>query len=194
VKNKILYVIAGCNGAGKTTASFTILPDILDCKEFVNADEIAKGLSPFQPEKVSIEAGRIMLNRINELIEENQNFAFETTLSSRSYKNKIVEAKNKGYRVTLLFFWLQNVELAKERVKIRVEEGGHNINPEIIQRRYYKGIHNLFDIYLPIIDGALIFDNSAGKHELLAEKKIDGLLTIFNEQTFKLMKSYYDNH
>jgi predicted ABC-type ATPase len=194
VKNKILYVIAGCNGAGKTTASFTILPDILDCKEFVNADEIAKGLSPFQPEKVSIEAGRIMLNRINELIEENQNFAFETTLSSRSYKNKIVEAKNKGYRVTLLFFWLQNVELAKERVKIRVEEGGHNINPEIIQRRYYKGIHNLFDIYLPTIDGALIFDNSAGKHELLAEKKMDGLLTIFNEQTFKLMKSYYDNH
>jgi predicted ABC-type ATPase len=194
VKNKILYVIAGCNGAGKTTASFTILPDILDCKEFVNADEIAKGLSPFQPEKVSIEAGRIMLNRINELIEENQNFAFETTLSSRSYKNKIVEAKNKGYRVTLLFFWLQNVDLAKERVKIRVEEGGHNINPEIIYRRYYKGINNLFDIYLPIIDGALIFDNSAGKHELLAEKKIDGLLTIFNKQTFKLLKSYHDNH
>jgi predicted ABC-type ATPase len=194
VKNKILYVIAGCNGAGKTTASFTILPDILDCKEFVNADEIAKGLSPFQPEKVSIEAGRIMLNRINELIEENQNFAFETTLSSRSYKNKIVEAKNKGYRVTMLFFWLQNVDLAKERVKIRVEEGGHNINPEIINRRYYKGINNLFDIYLPIIDGALIFDNSAGKHELLAEKKIDGLLTIFNEQTFKLLKSYHDNH
>jgi predicted ABC-type ATPase len=194
VKNKILYVIAGCNGAGKTTASFTILPDILDCKEFVNADEIAKGLSPFQPEKVSIEAGRIMLNRINELIEENQNFAFETTLSSRSYKNKIVEAKNKGYRVTMLFFWLQNVDLAKERVKIRVEEGGHNINPEIIHRRYYKGINNLFDIYLPIIDGALIFDNSAGKHELLAEKKIDGLLTIFNKQTFKLLKSYHDNH
>ena len=194
MKNKILYAIAGCNGAGKTTASFTILPDILDCKEFVNADEIAKGLSPFQPEKVSIEAGRIMLNRINELIEENQNFAFETTLSSRSYKNKIVEAKNKGYRVTMLFFWLQNVDLAKERVKIRVEEGGHNINPEIIHRRYYKGINNLFDIYLPIIDGALIFDNSAGKHELLAEKKIDGLLTIFNKQTFKLLKSYHDNH
>jgi predicted ABC-type ATPase len=94
----------------------------------------------------------------------------------------------------MLFFWLQNVDLAKERVKIRVEEGGHNINPEIIHRRYYKGINNLFDIYLPIIDGALIFDNSAGKHELLAEKKIDGLLTIFNKQTFKLLKSYHDNH
>ncbi len=194
MKNKTLYVIAGCNGAGKTTASFTILPDILDCKEFVNADEIAKGLSPFQPEKVSIEAGRIMLNRINELIEENQNLAFETTLSTRSYRNKILEAKKNGYRVTLLFFWLQNVELAKERVKIRVEEGGHNINPEIIERRYYKGIVNLFDIYLPIIDGALIFDNSAGKHELLAEKKIDGILNVLNDEKFHLMKNYYDSY
>ena len=194
MKKKNLYIIAGCNGAGKTTASFTILPDILDCKEFVNADEIAKGISPFQPEKVSLDAGRIMLNRINELIEENQNFAFETTLSTRSYKNKILAAKNKGYRVTLLFFWLQNIELAKERVKIRVEEGGHNINPDIIERRYYKGIKNLFDIYLPIIDGALIFDNSAGKHELLAEKKIDGILHVINENKFNLLKGYYDNY
>ena len=194
MKNKNLYIIAGCNGAGKTTASFTILPDILDCKEFVNADEIAKGISPFQPEKVSLDAGRIMLNRINELIEENQNFAFETTLSTRSYRNKILAAKNKGYRVTLLFFWLQNVELAKERVKIRVEEGGHNINPDIIERRYYKGIKNLFDIYLPIIDGALIFDNSEGKHELLAEKKVDGILHVMNENKFNLLKGYYDNY
>ena len=95
MKDKKLYIIAGCNGAGKTTASFTILPDILDCKEFVNADEIAKGLSPFQPEKVSFEAGRIMLNRINELLSENENFAFETTLSTKSYKNKIIEAREK---------------------------------------------------------------------------------------------------
>ena len=194
MKNKNLYIIAGCNGAGKTTASFTILPDILDCKEFVNADEIAKGISPFQPEKVSLDAGRIMLNRINELIEENQNFAFETTLSTRSYRNKILAAKNKGYRVTLLFFWLQNIELAKERVKIRVEEGGHNINPDIIERRYYKGIKNLFDIYLPIIDGALIFDNSEGKHELLAEKKVDGIIHVMNENKFNLLKGYYDNY
>ncbi|MFY8005093.1 MAG: zeta toxin family protein, partial [Chitinophagaceae bacterium] len=98
--DKKLYIIAGCNGAGKTTASFTILPEILACKEFVNADEIAKGLSPFQPEKVALEAGRIMLSRIIELISENVNFAFETTLSSKSYKNKILEAKQKGYRVT----------------------------------------------------------------------------------------------
>jgi predicted ABC-type ATPase len=194
VDEKILYIIAGCNGAGKTTASFTILPEILDCKEFVNADEIAKGLSPFQPEKVSFEAGRIMLNRINELLFESQTFAFETTLSTKSYRNKIIEAKGQGYRVTLLFFWLQNIELAKERVKTRVLEGGHNIEPEIIERRYIRGIENLFDIYLPIVDGALIFDNSEGKHELLAEKRIDGLLNVVNQKKFDLLKNYYDNN
>jgi predicted ABC-type ATPase len=192
--DKKLYIIAGCNGAGKTTASFTILPEILDCREFVNADEIARGLSPFQPEKVSFEAGRIMLNRINELLSENVNFAFETTLSTRSYKNKILEAKENGYRVTLLFFWLQNINLAKERVKTRVLEGGHNIDPEVIERRFNKGIKNLFEIYLPIVDGALIFDNSEGNHELLAEKQKDRLLNVINHDKFNLLKNFYDNN
>jgi len=140
MKEKNVYIIAGCNGAGKTTASFTILPEIINCREFVNADEIAKGLSPFQPEKVAIEAGRIMLSRINDLFSNNENFAFETTLSTKSYKNKIIEAKQNNYTATLLFFWLKNVELAKERVKIRVSEGGHNIESDIIERRYIKGI------------------------------------------------------
>ena len=162
---KNLYIVSGCNGAGKTTASFTILPEILNCREFVNADEIAKGLSPFQPEKVSFESGRIMLNRINELLKEEESFAFETTLSTKSYRNKIIESKDRGYRVMLLFFWLQTVNLAKERVKIRVSEGGHNIEPQIIERKYKREIKNLFDIYLPIVDGALIFDNSEGKYE-----------------------------
>lgn len=191
---KNLYIIAGCNGAGKTTASFTILPEILECKEFVNADEIAKGLSPFQPEKVAVEAGRLMLNRINELLKNNENFAFETTLSSKNYRIKVIEAQQKGYVVTLLFFWLQNVDLARERVKTRVLEGGHNIEPEVIERRYYKGIKNLFDIYLPIVDGAMIFDNSKEKHELLAKKQIDGQLNITEQEKFNLLRSYYDNH
>lgn len=191
--NKNLYIIAGCNGAGKTTASFTILPEILDCKEFVNADEIAKGLSPFQPENVSFEAGRIMLHRINDLLNDGKSFAFETTLSTKSYKNKIIEALNKGYRVTLLFFWLQNIELAKERVKNRVLEGGHHIPPEIIERRYIRGIKNLFDIYLDIVDGALIFDNSEGEHELISDKQIDSVLNVENSQKFNLLKKYYDN-
>src|SRR5574343_175130 len=194
MNGKNLYIIAGCNGAGKTTASFTILPEILDCKEFVNADEIAKGLSPFQPEKVSFEAGRIMLNRINELLSENESFVFETTLSTKSYKSKILEAKDKGYRVTLLFFWLQTIELAKERVKTRVLEGGHNIETNIIERRFIRGIKNLFDIYLPIVYGTLLFDNSEGQHELLAEKQTDGVLTIVNFKKFNLLKQYYDNN
>jgi predicted ABC-type ATPase len=186
--DKNLYIIAGCNGAGKTTASFTILPEIIECKEFVNADEIAKGLSPFQPEKVAFESGRIMLKRITELLFDNQSFAFETTLSTKSYKSKILEAKEKGYTVTLLFFWLQNVELAKARVKMRVSEGGHNIEPEIIERRYFRGIKNLFKIYLPIVDGAIIFDNSNGKHELLAEKTVDGQLNIIDSIKFNELK------
>lgn len=186
---KNLYIIAGCNGAGKTTASFTILPEILECKEFVNADEIAKGLSPFQPKKVAIEAGRIMLNRINELFRNNETFAFETTLSSRIYQSKIIDARKNGYEVTLLFFWLQNVDLAKERVKSRVKEGGHNIEPDIIERLYYKGIKNLFEIYLPIVDEAFIFDNSDGEAELIFEKGVKGLVTISDSHKYHQLKA-----
>jgi predicted ABC-type ATPase len=188
--NKNLYIIAGCNGAGKTTASFTILPEILNCKEFVNADEIAKGLSPFQPEKVSFEAGRIMLKRIDELLQSNQNFAFETTLATKSYKSKIVEAQSKNYKVTLLFFWLQNVDLAIERVKTRVEEGGHNIEKEVIKRRYVRGIQNLFKIYLPIVDETLIFDNSFENQELIAEKSLNLDLKILNNTKFNKLQNY----
>lgn len=192
MKDKNLYIIAGCNGAGKTTVSFTILPEIIECKEFVNADEIAKGLSPFQPENVSFEAGRIMLNRINDLLKENESFAFETTLSTRSYKNKILKAKEQGYTITLLFFWLNNIELAKERVKIRVHEGGHNIPKDVIERRYLKGIINLFDIYLEIVDGTLIFDNSYGEHELIAQKIEKEDLMIFDFEKFHQLKQFYD--
>ena len=189
-----LYIVAGCNGAGKTTACFTILPEIIQCKEFVNADEIAKGLSPFQPEKVAFEAGKIMLNRINVLLDSNESFAFETTLATKSYRNKIIAAKERGYTVTLLFFWLQNVELAKERVKIRVAEGGHNIEPDVIERRYTRGIKNLFDIYLPIVDSALIFDNSVGKHQLLARKTTEGKLKITNETKFNQLKKNHESN
>nr|WP_315171199.1 zeta toxin family protein [uncultured Flavobacterium sp.] len=193
MEERNLYIIAGCNGAGKTTASFTILPEILDCKEFVNADEIAKGLSPFQPEKVAFEAGRIMLNRVNELLLQKVNFAFETTLATKSYKNKVLEAKKSNYNVVLLFFWLKNPELAKERVKTRVFEGGHNIPADVIERRYFKGIRNLFDIYIPITDQVLIFDNSEGKPQLIAEKSSTDQLMILDEKKFTELKKYYDH-
>jgi predicted ABC-type ATPase len=169
--HKDLYIIAGCNGAGKTTASYTILPEILNCKEFVNADEIAKGLSPFQPEKMAVEAGRIMLKRIDELLNEDKSFAFETTLAVKTHKDTVCRAKDKGYNVTLLFFWLRTVDLAKQRVRMRVMEGGHNIEEDVIKRRYIRGIKNLFDIYIQISDTVMIFNNSEGQQKLIAEKK-----------------------
>ncbi|WP_199885883.1 zeta toxin family protein, partial [Flavobacterium bizetiae] len=173
MKDKNLYIIAGCNGAGKTTASYTILPEILNCKEFVNADEIAKGLSPFQPEKVSFEAERIMLHRIGELLEKEADFAFETTLSAKSYISIIKKAQSQGYFVTLVFFWLNSIELAKQRVIIRVSEGGHNIPEDVIERRYTRGIKNFFKIYLNACDNVMLFDNSNKSPILILEKEIN---------------------
>jgi predicted ABC-type ATPase len=189
--NRNLYIIAGCNGAGKTTASYTVLPEILHCKAFVNADEIARGLSPFQPEAVAIEAGRLMLKRIGTLLSNNENFAFETTLASKSYKNTILHAKDKGYKITLLFFWLPTVDLAKERVRTRVAEGGHSINHEIIERRYVNGIKNLFDIYIPISDIVLLIDNSGDADELIARKINTSPIEIINRTKYNQLKEYY---
>lgn len=169
MKEKVVYIIAGCNGAGKTTASFTILPEILNCKEFVNADEIAKGLSPFQPEKVAFEAGRIMLERINTLLKLDASFAFETTLATKTYSQKLINAAANGFSIKLLFFWLPSIEMAKHRVAIRVSEGGHSIPNDIIARRYQRGIENLFKIYLHLCDEWAVFDNSDKIPELIAE-------------------------
>lgn len=127
-----LYIIAGCNGAGKTTASFTVLPEMLNCEEFINADEIARGLSPLNPEKAAIEAGRIMLKRFDRLLLNKTDFAFETTLATKSYQYKIEKARYHGYQITLVFFWLDSVKLAIERVNTRVKEGGHHVPAKII--------------------------------------------------------------
>ncbi len=186
--NPNLYIIAGCNGAGKTTASFTILPDVLNCKEFVNADEIAKGLSPFNPESVGIESGRIMLERIDGLLKGKEDFAFETTLSTRSYKNKVLEAQKNGYTVTLIFFWLRTPELAVERVRTRVAEGGHYIPEDVILRRYLKGIKNLFEIYMPIVDGWILADNSEEIYELIGKKIKNNTVEIINLAKWETIK------
>jgi predicted ABC-type ATPase len=164
-----LYIIAGPNGAGKTTASYTILPEIFDCKEFVNADEIARGLSPFNQESVAIKAGKIMLQRIDELLKEHSSFAFETTLSSVSYRNLIKNAQKQGYEVTLLFLMLDSVELAQYRVRTRVKEGGHNIPDDVIKRRFVKGLKNLFNLYMPICDKWILINNSSEKFEVIGE-------------------------
>ena len=156
-----LYIIAGCNGAGKTTASYTVLPEMLGCKEFVNADEIAKGLSPFNPESVAIEAGRLMLQRMDDLLSDGEDFAFETALATRSYVKFVERTQAQDYFVTLLYFWLPTPEQAIERVATRVSEGGHNIPSDVIRRRYANGIRNLTTLYTPICDYWTIYDNSA---------------------------------
>ncbi|HEY8782329.1 MAG TPA: zeta toxin family protein [Mucilaginibacter sp.] len=164
-----LYIIAGCNGAGKTTASYTVLPEILHCKEFVNADIIAAGISPFNPEGVAIEAGRIMLKRINELLDEGSDFAFETTLSTRSYVSFIKKAQQVGYEVTLLYFWLNSPQMAFERVAKRVSEGGHDIPLDVIERRYYRGIKNLLNLYIPVCNRWLVMNNVGQTSKIVAE-------------------------
>jgi hypothetical protein len=189
---KELYIIAGCNGAGKTTASFTILPEVLDCKEFINADEIAKGLSPFQPESVAMQAGRIMLARMDELLQKGETFAFETTLATKSYKQKIEWAQANGYEVTLLFFWLDSPNMAKKRVAQRVAEGGHSIPSETIERRYHNGITNLFAIYIDMVDICYIFDNSEGERTPIAKKYKGGEEIIYNTDLYNQMKNSYE--
>ena len=155
-----LYIISGCNGAGKTTASYTVLPEILDCREYVNADEIAKGLSPFNPESVAIEAGRLMLERIDYLMTAGVSFSIETTLATKSYVNLVRRAHKQGYNVKLLFFWLESPEMAKLRVAERVAKGGHNIPEDVIERRYYAGIRNLFNLFMNEVDYWAIFMNT----------------------------------
>jgi predicted ABC-type ATPase len=174
-----LYIIAGCNGAGKTTASYTILPEILNCKEFVNADNIAAGISPFNPSGVAFEAGRIMLSRINELMSEGADFAFETTLATRSYVSQVKKAQMAGYKVSLLYFWLSSPKIAIERVSKRVSNGGHNIPADIIERRYYRGIDNLHQLYIPICDEWTLVDNMDLVPEVIAKSDSFGK-TVFN--------------
>lgn len=190
---KKLYIIAGCNGAGKTTASYTILPEILDCKEFVNADEIAKGISPFQPERAGIEAGRLMLKRIKKLLESGNNFAFETTLSTRSYVQFVNRAKQQNYQITCLFFWLDSEELAISRVETRVKEGGHHIPEEVIRRRYKTGLENFFKLFLAIVDNWLFVNNSGDSYEIIAEGALNEE-TINNVEKWNALKKKYNGN
>lgn len=184
-----VYVIGGCNGAGKTTASFTLLPDMLHCKEFVNADSIASGISPFQPDKVAFEAGRVMLERIRQLMKGKSSFAFETTLSTKSYKNILKECKSKGYEVVMIYFWLNSPELAIERIKERVKKGGHHIPDNVVRRRYKRGLQNLFQIFIPVSDYWLVINNSLAEPSIIAEgnKNIDKF--VYDEVLWQHIKS-----
>jgi len=182
-----LYIIAGCNGAGKTTASFTILPKILECREFVNADSIAAGLSPFNPGSVAIEAGRLMLQRIDQLMKEEVDFAFETTLAAKSYVSLIKAARENKYEVSLLYFWLSSPVIAKERVAGRVSMGGHSIAAEIVERRYFAGLRNLIGLYSPICDNWMVINNLGARPELVATGTITGETLIKNNDIWQII-------
>ncbi len=188
--SKNLYIISGCNGAGKTTASYTVLPEVLDCKEFVNADEIARGLSPFNPESVAIEAGRLMLSRIEELLERNESFSIETTLATKSYVNLVRRAQAKGYNVRLLFFWLRTPDLAFQRVSERVAKGGHNIPTDVIRRRYMAGISNLFRLFMREVDYWEIYDNSGYPAVQIATGGKNEKTEIIIETTYNKIAEY----
>ena len=188
--DKRLYIIGGCNGAGKTTASYTVLPDILQCREFVNADEIAHGLSPFNPGDVAIEAGKLMLHRIKELLGREETFAIETTLSAKSYINLVHQAQEKDYVVTLIFFWLRTPELALQRVAERVRSGGHNIPIATTRRRYVAGIYNFFNLYAPQVDAWFVYDNSNTPRIEVAHGGKDVPTTVLNEELLSKMEDY----
>ena len=191
-REKRLYIISGCNGAGKTTASYTLLPEVFQCKEFVNADEIAKGLSPFNPEGVAIDAGKVMLQRITDLLAREETFAIETTLASRTLSTLVAKAQANGYSVKLLFFWLSSTKLAVHRVAQRVREGGHNIPENVIKRRYVAGINNLFKIFIPIVDNWLIADNSAVPRTLVAEGGMGLKTVIYDNQRYNDILKYVE--
>lgn len=164
-----LYIISGCNGSGKTTASYTVLPEMLGCSQFVNSDEFAKSFSPFDPSAASISAGRFMLLKIRYLLARKDDFCIETTLATRSLMRTIEEAKEFGYRVTLLYFWINTPDLAVKRVKDRVEAGGHSIPEHVIRRRYDMGLRYFFNDYMPVSDRWILVDNSQNPFKVIAD-------------------------
>lgn len=187
-----LIIIAGSNGSGKTTAAPALLQNSLHVDDFVNADVIAHGLCAFQPEKASIQAGRIMLETIQKLAGENVNFAFETTLASRTFATWIPKLKREGYEFHLIFLWLKNAELAIRRVEERVKTGGHSVSEETIRRRYRSGLKNFFNLYRLLADSWQFYDNSnADKLSLIASKIHDDKLVIENKSTWEELKEAY---
>ena len=169
-----MYIISGCNGSGKTTASYTLLPELLDCSEFVNSDEFAKSLAPFHPETAYITASRYMLKKLRYLFTRREDFCIETTLATRSLLKMVRMAQDQGYFVTVVYLWLRNPEIAIQRVAARVEAGGHDVAPDVIRRRYYTGLEYFFDLYSPVCDKWMLVDNSEKEFRIIAEGSAKG--------------------
>ena len=165
MKRPRLYVIAGPNGSGKTTFAEKFLPSYVSCFEFINADLIAKGVSPFDPSRVAIKAGKILLEQIDDCSRRKVDFAFETTLAGTSYLKRFKRMKRSGYQLHLFFLWLPSVKLALARVADRVKKGGHDIAQKDVRRRFDRGLWNLFHHYYGLFDSWSVFDNSTGMPE-----------------------------
>ena len=183
-----VYVIAGPNGSGKTTFAKEYLPKFAKCLEFLNADLIAAGLSPFAPERENVRAGRILLTRIRELTQAGIDFGFETTLAGRNHAKQLSRMKSLGYRIVLIFLWLPDANLAVNRVASRVLQGGHNIPEVDIRRRFDSGLRNFFDLYQALADDWLLFDASQITPQLIA-LEITGTMEIVDIELYKVITS-----
>jgi predicted ABC-type ATPase len=179
--NKNVVVIGGPNGAGKTTWAYRHMPSILDMRVFVNADEIARGISPLDPKASETAAARLMLDRLNELASVGENFAFETTCAGRGHVRLLKSCRAAGYRIMLVFLWLPSADVALARVARRVSQGGHHIPDDVIIRRYLAGLRNMRQLYLPLADTALIYDNSDGEGVVIAERLFGKPLAIYDK-------------
>ncbi|MGE0824558.1 MAG: zeta toxin family protein [Candidatus Binatia bacterium] len=177
-----LVVLAGPNGAGKSTAAPTVLRGQLGVLEFVNADTIARGLSAFSPERAAIDAGRIMLSRLEQLAVQRHSFAFETTLASRTFAPRIQRWMRSGYAFHLIFLWLPSADFARARVLERVRLGGHDVPEVIITRRYHRGVTNFFTLYQPLATTWRFYDNSGRRPRLLARGEGTERITVTNPQ------------
>jgi predicted ABC-type ATPase len=160
-------VLGGCNGAGKTTASRALLADTLGVLNFVNADQIAQGLSGFDPESMTVEASRIMLERLRELARQGQSFAFESTLAGRTYSRFLLDLRQAGYRIEVYYFWLASVDLSIQRVAARVASGGHDVPEPTLRQRYPRSVQNFLSLYRPLADLWEVYDNSESGNPVL---------------------------
>jgi predicted ABC-type ATPase len=185
-----LYVIAGPNGVGKTTFATKFLPKYANCKNFVNADLIASGMSPFSPEAATIRAGRLMLSEIKFFARRRVPFSFESTLSGRSYLRLVRQLKKQGYKVHLFFLWVDTVDVALARVKERVLKGGHDVPQSVLRRRFVRSIRNFLLDYRPLADSWYLFDNTRTKPQIIAIGK-DNRVRVMKPDTYSVLVTRY---